>query len=184
MRPIHHLLLAVLSAALVRAESQATAATAAIYLQPITSPEAPPSLLAEVAYDPSDPSVPEVTSYEAPELPEEARLVRVGIYDRSAARWASSTTVASADSFGKGYSPHFTVSVDLEGNGLGVSCRGVRIDAGHTRDFGPQAKVVVTARGKQPDLNKPVVLSPEGRTVVQEEKSWFLKYVCPLLSSV
>lgn len=55
--------------------------------------------------------------------------------------------------------------------------RGVKIDAGHTRDFGPQALVVVTSAGKQPDLNKPVVLSPEGRKVQPEaEKSFLQKY--------
>jgi len=173
MRPIQ-LFLAVATAALVRAESQ----TAAIYLQPITrSREAAPSFLAEVTYDTSDVAAAAVTEYEAPELPEDARLVRIGVYDRAAKRWASSTSVASVDNFGKGYSPHVTVSVDDKGNYLGASCRGVGIDAGQTRDFGPQAIVVVTEQGKQPDLNKPVVLSPEGKQVVPEEKSMLQKYV-------
>lgn len=61
---------------------------------------------------------------------------------------------------------------------LGASVKGVKIDAGHTRDFGPQAVVVVQGAGKQPDLNKPVVLSPEGRKVQPEaEKSFLQKYV-------
>lgn len=172
MRPIPFLV-AVLGAALVRAETQA----AAIFLQPIASPEAAPSFLAEVTYDPSDLSASRVTDYEAPDLPEGARLVRIGVYDRAASRWASSTSVASVDNFGKGYSPHLTVSVDAAGNYLGASCKGVGIDAGQTRDFGPQAMVVVTAPGKQPDLNKPVVLSPEGKQVVPEEKTLLQKYV-------
>ena len=92
---------------------------------------------------------------------------------------AALTSVASAENFGKGYAPHFVVTVDDKGEEvLGVSVRGVRIDAGHTRDFAPQVVVVPTARGKQPDLNKPVVLSPEGRKVVEEqEKSFLQKYV-------
>lgn len=172
MRPIQ-LFLAVLSAALVRAESQ----TAAIYLQPITSPEAAPSFLADVTYDTTDVSASTVTEYEAPELPEDAKLIRIGVYDRAAKRWASSTSVASVDNFSKGYSLHVTVSVDAQGQYLGASCRGVGIDAGQTRDFGPQAMVVVTEQGKQPDLNRPVVLSPEGKQVVPEEKSILQKYV-------
>lgn len=181
MRPIQ-ILLAVLSAALVRAESQTTAA---IFIQPITSsPETAPSFLAEVTYDASDLSAPiAVTEYEAPDLPEEARLVRIGVYDRTAKAWASSTSVASVDNFGKGYSPHITVTVDGAGGYLGASCRGVGIDAGQTRDFGPQAMAVVTAKGKQPELNKPVVLSPEGKQVVPEEKSFLQKYVCSLVEA-
>ncbi|KAJ9129919.1 hypothetical protein NKR19_g10131 [Coniochaeta hoffmannii] len=168
--------------------SLATAAerTASIYIQPVTSPhssaEPKPALLAEVRYDTSLLSAPEVVTYEAPDLPTDddaaAKLLRLGVYDPSSARWASSTTVASAENFGKGYAPHFVVTVDGEGREvLGVSVRGVKIDAGHTRDFGPQVVVVPTARGKQPDLNKPVVLSPEGRKVQEEqEKSFLQKY--------
>ena len=182
MRPIASLL-AVLGATLVSAESR----TASVFVQPVTSPEetVPASPLAEIAYESTDPSAgPEVTSYEAPELPEGTSLVRVGIYDEAASAWLSSTSVASTDNFDKGYSPHITISVDAKGNYLGVALRGVRIDAGQTRDFGPQARLVVTAPGKQPDLNKPVVLSPEGKKVEPEEKTFLQKcvtsvrYVC------
>jgi hypothetical protein len=175
------LLLGALCATLAGAENLRTAA---IYLQPITAPETKPTLLAEIQYETTDPSVSEVITYEAPELPEEARLLRVGVYDAASARWESSTSVMSVDNFSKGYSPHFTLSVDREGNYVGASCRGVLIDAGQTRDFGPQVKIVVAGQGKQPDLNKPVVLSPEGKKVVPEEKSFLQKYVHPLFSYV
>lgn len=46
---------------------------------------------------------------------------------------------------------------------LGVSVKSARIDAGQTRDFGPQVVVRATSRGKQAALNKPVVLNPEGK---------------------
>ncbi|KAI2631958.1 hypothetical protein GGR54DRAFT_581560 [Hypoxylon sp. NC1633] len=155
--------------------------TVAIYIQPISQSSstaaAAPAPLAQIRYDPAAASPDaEVTSYEAPELPDETKLVRIGVYSPSAKRWVSSTSVASVDNFGKGYSPTVMLSVDGAGEVFGAALRGVRVDAGQTRDFGPQALVLPTAPGKQPELNKPVVLSPEGKKVVQEEKSFFQKY--------
>ncbi|KAK0634875.1 hypothetical protein B0T17DRAFT_483097 [Bombardia bombarda] len=180
------ILSALLAATATAAAAESLQTAVPIFIQPITSPETAPTLLAEVRYDaasptssssPEPPTAAEVSSYEAPEIPDAAKLLRIGVYDRAAARWASSTSVISVDNFGKGYSPHFVVSVDdKEGNVVGVACRGVRIDAGQTRDFGPQAAVVVTGRGKQPELNKPVVLSPQGRKVEVEEKTLLQKY--------
>ncbi|KAK0639289.1 hypothetical protein B0T16DRAFT_422833 [Cercophora newfieldiana] len=164
----------------------AAATTVPIFIQPITVPETAPALLIEISHDtPStstDPTTPpqiatEVLSYEAPEIPEGAKLVRIGAYDSKSGKWASSTTVVSVENFGKGYSPHFVLSLDANGQDLlGVAVKGVRVDAGYTRDFGPQVKVVVAGRGKQPELNKPVVLSPEGKKVVVEEKTFLQKY--------
>lgn len=160
----------------------AEARTANIYIQPLGSSSSP-VLLAGLTYDSSAPdtaSSASVTSYEAPDLPESTDLVRVGIYDASQKQWAGSTSVASAENFGKGYSPHFVLSVDGTSGDevvLGASVRGVRIDAGQTRDFGPQASLLLTSRGKQPDLNKPIVLSPEGKKVEKEEKTFLQKFV-------
>lgn len=165
--------------------------TASIYVQPITIPPqstepAKPTLLAEVRYSTPAESDSEIVTYEAPDLPADAKLVRIGVYDPAASRWASSTSVASVENFGKGYAPHFVVTVGAneEGRGgevLGVSVRGVKIDAGHTRDFSPQVVVVPTAQGKQPELNRPVVLSPEGKKVQPEQEKTFLqKYVLDL----
>ncbi|KAL1875347.1 hypothetical protein VTK73DRAFT_10081 [Phialemonium thermophilum] len=161
-----------LGSALVCAESR----TATIFVQPVTPTEARPSLLAEISYDFIEGSEAIVLKYEAPELPDEAHLVRVGVYDPAVSEWLSSTSVASVDNFGKGYSPHLTVTTDVDGRYLGASFKGVGIDAGETRDFGPQVNVVVTEHGKQPDLNKPVVLSPEGKKIVPEEKTFLQKY--------
>ncbi|CAN8103398.1 unnamed protein product [Discula destructiva] len=173
---------------------------AQIYIQPVGSATAPVPL-AEVTYDITAPDTAAmVTSYEAPELPETASLVRIGLYDARAKTWTGSTSVASVRNFGKGYSPHFLLSVaattKAEGGGgeeeekkkkkeeeeeavtvLGASLRGVRIDAGQTRDFGPQARLVVAGRGKQPELNRPVVLSPDGKKMEKEpEKTFLQKY--------
>ncbi|KAL2257331.1 hypothetical protein VTK26DRAFT_322 [Humicola hyalothermophila] len=186
-------------------EGTASNRVATIFIQPVSSPpETPPTLLAELAVPkhnrrpgPSSSSssqsstIPaEVLSYEAPDFAEEqdsgpnSRLVRIGVYDAAAKRWTSPTSVMSVENFAKGYAPHFVLSVSAadggEGEGpsyLGVVCRGVAIDAGHTRDFGPQAVVVRTAAGAQPVLGKPVVLSPEGRKVEEVgEKTFFQKY--------
>ncbi|KAG7294323.1 hypothetical protein NEMBOFW57_004394 [Staphylotrichum longicolle] len=184
-------------------DSAAATRTAAVYIQPVAAPSTAPSLLAELAIpsssssssstststtttgespdDQHDPST-LVLSYSAPDLPDDAKLVRIGLYDPSAQKWLSSTTVASADNFAKGYAPHFEVTVDDGGEGrdvvLGVLCRGVAIDAGQTRDFGPQARVVRTGRGAQPALGKPVVVRREGGKVVEEEQKTFVqKYI-------
>lgn len=164
----------------------ADAHTAQIYIQPIGDASAPVPL-AEVTYDIAAPDTAAmVTSYEAPELPETASLARIGLYDARAKKWTGSTSVASVENFSKGYSPHFLLHVDAtktKGDEehlevLGASLRGVRIDAGQTRDFGPQARLVLTGHGKQPELNKPVVLSPEGKKVEKEpEKTFLQKFV-------
>lgn len=160
--------------------------TAQIYIQPIGDASAPVRL-AEVTYDIAAPDTAAmVTSYEAPELPETASLARIGLYDSRAKKWTGSTSVASVENFSKGYSPHFLLHVDAtktKGDEehlelLGASLRGVRIDAGQTRDFGPQARLVLTGHGKQPELNKPVVLSPEGKKLEKEpEKTFLQKFV-------
>lgn len=186
------LLLAVLHVAIIRAESR----VAPVYYQPITTPDTPPKLLAEIEYDPLDQSS-SVVNFEFPEDLEGSKYVRIGIYDAATHRFQRST-VASSDNFSKGYSvrtrvttrneawrartdlglgqPHFTISITEDGKYLGASLKGVRIDAGQTRDFGPQSAVVTMAPGKQVELNKPVVLSPEGKKVVLEEKSFLQKY--------
>jgi len=192
-------LLALLGSAVTAAAvAGATTTTVPIYLQPVThstTQDIPPALLAEVSYErqpePSSATgdarttAAEVTNYEPPEIPEDAKLLRIGAYDAEKGEWTSSTSVMSVDNFRKGYSPHFIVTVDSSSSQseeetgdvvLGIACRGVKVDAGYTRDFGPQAVVVRTAPGKQPELNRPVVLSPEGKKVVEEEKTFFQKY--------
>ncbi|KAK0740259.1 hypothetical protein B0T18DRAFT_448937 [Schizothecium vesticola] len=159
-----------LSALLAGGHAAAAAAAAASSL---TIPPHPPSPSSS-AEDPDDATT-QVTSYSPPDLPSTARLVRIGAYDSKAGRWTSSVTVASAENFGKGYSPHFVVNLDEGEEVVSVVCRGVRIDAGHTRDFGPQVEVVTAGRGEQVKVNQPVVLV-EGRKVVVEEKSMIQKY--------
>ncbi|KAI0472300.1 hypothetical protein F4859DRAFT_100145 [Xylaria cf. heliscus] len=161
------------------AGASASERTAAIYIQAIGASPAAPVPLAELQYDTLAPSEAQVLTYEAPELPDETQLVRVGVYDPAAKQWTSSTSAASVDNFDKGFSPALMLSVDRFGVPISAAIRGVRIDAGQTRDFGPQAVILVTEAGKQPDLNKPIVLSPEGKQVVPEQKTMLQKYVLP-----
>ncbi|KAI1107315.1 hypothetical protein F4804DRAFT_297556 [Jackrogersella minutella] len=169
-------LLSGLSALVFASLASASDRTAAIYIQPVSQSPTAPAPLAEIRYDAAVASDAEVVSYEAPEIPDEVSLVRIGLYDPSTKRWESSTSVASVENFSKGYSPTLILSVDSKGDVFSAALRGVRIDAGQTRDFGPQALVLPTGPGKQPELNKPIVLSPEGKTVVPEEKTFLQKY--------
>ncbi|KAL6855336.1 hypothetical protein ACO1O0_006477 [Amphichorda felina] len=151
--------------------------TAQIYIQPLTVTTTNPEPLAEVSYDPLSLDTTSIVAYEAPEIPETADLVRIGLYDPKSSQWISGTTVASVDNFSKGFSPNLILTVDARGGEvLSAACKGVRIDAGQTRDFGPKAVVLVEGKGKQPELNKPVVLSPEGRKVEEQEKTFLQKY--------
>ncbi|KAI1018459.1 hypothetical protein LB503_005896 [Fusarium chuoi] len=161
------------AAALVAAEQR----TAQVYIQPILSSPSTPQILAEVAYDAASLISTEIVSYEAPELPESASLVRVGIYDPKSSRWIAGTTAASTENFDRGYAPTILLSVDESGDVRSVALKGVRVDAGQTRDFGPKAVVIAEKKGAQPELNKPVVLSPNGRKTAEEEpKSLLQKY--------
>ncbi|KAK3192411.1 hypothetical protein K4F52_001624 [Lecanicillium sp. MT-2017a] len=161
--------------------ASASPRTAQVFIQPIESAanggitSDKPSPLAEVAYDIAALSTSSIVSYEAPDLAPETRSVRIGIYDYKAKAWVSGTTVASVENFSKGYSPNIILSVDSRGDVVSAACKGVAIDAGQTRDFGPQAVVLPESRGKQPELNKPVVLSPEGKKVPEEQEKTFLQ---------
>ncbi|KAK8134003.1 cyclin-dependent protein kinase regulator pho80 [Apiospora sp. TS-2023a] len=176
--------------------------TVPIYIQPVSISPPAPVLLGEVVYDAAllagaDPaSAAKVTSFEYPsdllspdnedddetkQRAEVPRHVRVGAWDPATKSWASSTSLASTANFDKGFAPHFVVTVDdaAAGSGdvVGVVLKGVRIDAGQTRDFGPQVVLRTAEPGSQIELNKPVVLSPEGRKVAEEpEKTLLQKY--------
>lgn len=66
-----------------------------------------------------------------------------------------------------------------------MSCKSGKIDAGATRDFGPKIKVLKTVKGKLPELNRPVVLSPEGKVAEPEpEKTMLQKYWWVILAGV
>jgi hypothetical protein len=147
-----------------------------VSIQPISStPQIPATPLAEIKYNPSTLSA-EIISFEAPELPAETKLVRIGVWDPAAATWKSSTTTTSAESFARGFRPTLVISLDAQGGVLGVAVKSGAIDAGQTRDFAPKVVLRQTAKGKLPELNRPVVLSKEGKLEQPaEEKTFFQK---------
>jgi hypothetical protein len=167
-------LLAFCSTLLAIAASSDLIDSTTISIQPVES-SSPPVTLAQIKYNPSTLST-ELVSYDAPEVDSESKLLRVGVYDTATSTWKSSTSVTSAKSFFKGYSPTLLLSLDAQGGVIGVSCKSGKIDAGQTRDFGPKVKVLKTVKGKLPELNRPVVLSPEGKLAEAEpEKSMLQK---------
>lgn len=144
-----------------------------IYIQPLDA--STPTVLAEVHYNPSTLSA-EISSFDPPELSPSTKHLRIGVYDPSTSKWKSSTSLTSAESFAKGYRPTLVMTIDCEGVVLGVSVSSGKIDAGATRDFAPKLLVKKMGRSKGPELNKPVVLSPEGKLAVPEpEKSMLQK---------
>lgn len=144
-----------------------------VYIQPIDS-TSPASPLAEIKYNPSTLDA-ELVSFEAPELPPDAKLVRIGVYDAATSAWKSSTSMTSTESFSKGYRPTLVLSLDAQGDVLGVTCKSGKIDAGQTRDFAPGVMLRKMAKAKQPELNRPVVLSKEGKVEQPVEEKTFLQ---------
>jgi len=146
-----------------------------VYIQGVGS-LSPPTRLADVNYDTSTLQA-SLISFEPPDLGPESRLARVGIYDPAKSTWLSSTSLTSIDNFTKGYALTLLLAIDNENNIIGVACKGSKIDAGQTRDFGPKVKLSIAPKAKHPELNKPVVLSAEGKLSEDvPEKTFLQKY--------
>lgn len=163
------------TASAAQAQSQADYPFATtVSIQSIGGPISSVDPLARIHYNPTTLEA-EITSYDAPDLGFDADLVRVGIYDKAVDAWASSTSALSVENFGKGNAPVITLSLDLKGHVLGVSCMSEKIDAGQTRDFGPKVKIMRMVNGKAPDLNRPIALSKEGKVEVEIPEKTFLQ---------
>ncbi|RFU26129.1 hypothetical protein B7463_g10213, partial [Scytalidium lignicola] len=143
----------------------------------------PPTRLADITYDSSTLQA-DLISFEAPELASGSKLARIGIYDLAKSTWISSTSLTSMESFTKGHAITFFLSIDNNGSIVGVSCKGSKIDAGQTRDFGPKVKLSKSEKAKRPELNKPVILSPEGKLPEDiPEKTLLQKYAVLILNA-
>ncbi|KAG9236922.1 cyclin-domain-containing protein [Amylocarpus encephaloides] len=126
-----------------------------------------------------------VTSFDYPDLSPDIKLLRIGIYSSSLKKWTSSVSTTSAETFAKGYSVTFVLSLDVDGEVVGVTAKSAKIDAGATRDFAPKVKVVWGTKGRKPALNRPVVLSAEGKLEEPElEKTFLQRYWWVLLGAV
>jgi len=181
---VFNLFLSLCGLAIAREASQdAFTQTAQISIQPISSTKNPITTLTEVKYNPST-LTSELDSFELPDLPSDAKLARVGIYDTATSQWKSSTSVTSTEIFEKGYAPTVVLSLDAQGEVIGVSLKGGSIDAGQTRDFGPKVKVLKMGKAKIPTLNKPKVVSDKAGVAGEEEvveKTFLQKYWWMLL---
>lgn len=144
-----------------------------VYIQPVDT-SSPASPLAEIKYNPSTLDA-ELVSFEAPEFADDTKLVRIGVYDTATSTWKSSTSMTSSDTFSRGFRPTLVLSLDAQGGVLGVTCKSGKIDAGQTRDFAPKVTVRKMAKAKQPELNRPVVLSKEGKLEEPEPEKTFLQ---------
>jgi hypothetical protein len=171
-------LLLALGAPLVHASQSEYTDSAIISIQPLQSKEAPVQL-AEVSYNPST-LASEITNYIPPSLEDilidtTSQLLRVGVYDTSLQKWKSSVSVTSTSSFERGYSPTIVLSLGKQGEVIGAAVKSSIVDAGQTRDFAPKVLIKGVVEGKKPELNRPVVLSPEGKIEVEEKEKTLLQ---------
>lgn len=143
-----------------------------VYIQPLSA--SLPVPLASISYNPSTLSA-TLLSFEAPDFPTDSNLARIGIYDPDTASWRSATTVTSARTFARGFRPTIVLSLDANGNVLGAACKSAPVDAGQTRDFAPGVKVVGRKVAGGPELNRPVVLTKEGKVEEAVPEKTFLQ---------
>ena len=144
-----------------------------ISIQPAGAPPSAIHILAQIQYNPTTLEA-SISSYEPPFFEQEADVVKVGLYNSTSSTWERATAT-SAHNFGKGYSPLITLTLHSNGGIAGVSCRSDRIDAGHTRDFGPKVVVLRMRNGKAPELNRPIALSKEGKVEVEVPEKTMLQ---------
>lgn len=171
------------------------AETLALYAWPLSSPS--PSPLATIQYTP--PSLPSSTSpstaipakadtWTPPRLDDANGddLIRIGLYDAKTKSWTG--VVTSAASLVPGLEKKVTLRVDAEGQVWGLSfvagvAPGPRKAGRAKGTSGEDAKeaadvtveIVGVHRGPEPVLNRPVVLSAEGKVQEKEEKTFLQK---------
>ncbi|KAI9820329.1 MAG: hypothetical protein M1827_005951 [Pycnora praestabilis] len=162
--------------------------TTTVYYWPLASPS--PLALAQVKYNAETletgiaayPSLPYVKS------PPPNDLVRIGLYDSSTKVWRGSVT--AAESFKEGYQGLITLHLDNEGGVRHVGYRAsrkprdgpVEKGKGSGKEQVLKVEVMKPVPGPQPHLNRPVVLSPDGKVPEKEvEKTLFQKYWWVLL---
>lgn len=144
-----------------------------ISIQPVGAPLSAIHTLAHIQYSPSTLEA-RITSYEPPSFGTEAEIVKLGVYDGKSSTW-DRATATSALNFDKGYAPVITLALHANGNVASVSCRSERIDAGHTRNFGPKVMVIMMESGKAPELNRPIALSKEGKVEAEVPEKTILQ---------
>lgn len=145
-----------------------------VYAWPLSSS---PSRLADIEYSPVEQYI-SVLSYTPPSSP--SGLVGVGLYNSSTKAWLGST-VTSAASFAPEYQGTISLHVNAEGEVWRVAFHSSRKsglsshNGGHTGNDKPNVEILRPASAPQPHLNRPVVLSPEGKVPEKEVEKTFLQ---------
>lgn len=181
-------LLAVVVVASTSASTPAAPSTADILYWPL--PSAQPSLLARVSYDPTTLKS-DVLSYSQSLSGSEGKskskstedVVRVGLYTSSPndpKHWIGSLTSLSALGGAKGQVPTIRLHVGEAGEVYHVSVKTVAVeDSAAGADAAaesPVVEVVTATAGPRPHLNRPVVVSPDGKGSEEVvEKTFFQK---------
>lgn len=150
-----------------------------VYAWPLSSSS--PSKLAEIEYNPAERST-SVLSYSPPKIPSSSskELVRIGVYNSSTKAWLGST-VTSAASFEPDFQGTIRLHVDAEGEVWRAAFHSARRitpsdqDSRNAEIGKLRVEVLRPVPAPQPHLNKPVVLSPDGKVPEVEVERSFLQ---------
>jgi hypothetical protein len=138
-----------------------------VYAWPLSAKS--PTALAQISY--TDSSSAHIDSYTAPKAVTADEIVRVGLYDKSTKHWTGVAT--TAQSFEPGRSHKITLHVDAKKDVYHVGFSATAAQDGAQTDAVVQ--VLEIAEGPQPVLNKPVVVSEDGKVPQKEEEKSFLQ---------
>ena len=127
-----------------------------------------PSPLAKISY--SGPA--RVESYTPPKVASD-EVVRVGLYDPSTKHWSGIAT--SAASFSPSRTPKIILHIDAKKDVYHVGFSATATSSGAKEGESATVEVVEQHNGPLPVLNKPVVLSPDGRAEAKELEKSFLQ---------
>jgi len=151
-----------------------------IYAWPLTASK--PQELAQITYGGSNAaSQASISRYNAPKSPSGAEpvqdLVRIGLYDPITKDWHG--IVTSAQNFDLNYQQKISLHLDLDHNPWHVgfssypkpSTTQKVLRKGQEREVVPQAvaEVILPTPAPTPHLNRPVVLSPDGKVETEEK---------------
>ncbi|KAH9840359.1 hypothetical protein Tdes44962_MAKER07954 [Teratosphaeria destructans] len=143
-----------------------------IFAWPLSSPKS--STLAKITFNSTAATVKSVSN---PSIPPHDNVVRVGFYHPSGS-WSGIAT--SASNFQNGKDKTLQLHVNSDGElyhvGFKASNYGTSSKSSNKKE-GLSVEVVKVRPGPTPRLNKPVVLSPDGKAPETEpEKTFFQKY--------
>lgn len=146
-----------------------------------------PQELATISYNEDSSSTATISNYKAPKVAvtsaDTPDLVRVGLYDPSTKEWRG--VVTSATSFDPKYQQQLSLHIDPEGAPWHVAFSAYPKPkpvpkarrAGEQVEVVPQVitEIVTPKPGPTPHLNKPILLSKDGKVEEKEPEKTFLQ---------